>query len=83
MELYHLQLADDDDSFDKYPWGRLSYELTIRSFKNALNNQEVPFYWLSRFPHAVAVWAFETMPFFRKFGFAYEDTQLHGPRILN
>jgi len=57
----HLKMLDDEKKFRSYPWGRVSFELTIEIFKNGvINNQSSIF--LPGFPLALVYWAFEVIP---------------------
>ena len=60
--LNHLNMVDNDELFDKYPWDRLSYEMTIDSVKNGLNYIHSDTCNATGFPFALLVWAYETIP---------------------
>ncbi|KAL2490568.1 Ubiquitin-like protease domain-containing protein [Abeliophyllum distichum] len=71
IELWWFELVDDLDLFDKFPWGKLSYEYTIRIVKrdmgdklrNSLKEGESRCrYSLHGFPLAIMIWAFEAIP---------------------
>ncbi|GMN23400.1 hypothetical protein TIFTF001_045768 [Ficus carica] len=66
-------LADDLDAFNSFPWGVLSWEATrasichtvdnmMSSKKRPLKKNATVHYSLPRFPHALLVWAYETIP---------------------
>ncbi|KAL2542525.1 Ubiquitin-like protease domain-containing protein [Abeliophyllum distichum] len=54
-----LDLVDDLDLFNEYPWGRKIYDLTMYAFMRSWEDQKER-YSLWGFP--LAVWAFETIP---------------------
>ncbi|KAL2466865.1 Ulp1 protease family protein [Abeliophyllum distichum] len=71
IELWWFELVDDLDRFDKYPWGKMSYDYTIRILKrdmgdklrNSLKEGESRCrYSLHGFPLAIMIWAFEAIP---------------------
>ena len=66
-------LADDLDAFNSFPWGVLSWEATraaichtvdnrMSSKKRPLKKNAIVHYSLPGFPHALLVWAYETIP---------------------
>ncbi|GMN47409.1 hypothetical protein TIFTF001_016585 [Ficus carica] len=66
-------LADDLDAFNSFPWGVLSWEATraaichtvdnrMSSKKRPLKKNATVHYSLPGFPHALLVWAYETIP---------------------
>ena len=66
-------LADDLDAFNFFPWGVLSWEATraaichtvdnrISSKRRPLKKYDKVHYSLPGFPHALIVWAYETLP---------------------
>ncbi|KAL2479771.1 Ubiquitin-like protease domain-containing protein [Abeliophyllum distichum] len=71
IELWWFELVDDLDRFDKYPWGKMSYDYTIRILKrdmgdklrNSLKEGESRCrYSLHDFPLVIMIWAFEALP---------------------
>ncbi|KAK2661998.1 hypothetical protein Ddye_000572 [Dipteronia dyeriana] len=58
----HLLLVDDLEKFNKYLWGRVCFEMTMNSLKDALREKKPIVYNLVGFPFAFQVWAFEAMP---------------------
>ncbi|KAL2454251.1 Ubiquitin-like protease domain-containing protein [Abeliophyllum distichum] len=71
IELWWFELVDDLDRFDKFPWGKMSYDYTIRIVKrdmgdklrNSLKEGESRCrYSLHDFPLAIMIWAFEAIP---------------------
>ncbi|KAL2480226.1 Ubiquitin-like protease domain-containing protein [Abeliophyllum distichum] len=71
IELWWFELVDDLDLFDKFPWGKMSYDYTIRIVKrdmgdklrNSLKEGESRCrYSLHGFPLAIMIWAFEAIP---------------------
>lgn len=55
-------LVDDKEQFDKYPWGRISYEITIDFVKKAIKSNDASAIGIGGFPFALLVWAYETIP---------------------
>lgn len=55
-------LIDDKKQFDQYPWGRVSYEITIDFMKKAIKSHDVSAIGIGGFPYALLVWAYETIP---------------------
>ena len=48
------------------------------------STNEVSLYGLGGFPHALVVWAYETIPLLRELGYATkEDLPVMAPRIMN
>ncbi|KAK0591005.1 hypothetical protein LWI29_034332 [Acer saccharum] len=62
LDSQHLLLVDDLEKFNKYPWGRACFEMTMNSLKDALREKKPTVYNLVGFPFAFQVWAFEAMP---------------------
>ncbi|KAL2518454.1 Ulp1-like peptidase [Abeliophyllum distichum] len=56
-----LDLVDDLDLFNEYPWRRKIYDLTRHAFMRSWEDQ-MEMYSLWGFPLAVQVWAFEAIP---------------------
>lgn len=82
IDPYHLKMVDDPELFDNYPWGRLSYEMTIEYIKRSINSQQAEAYGIGGFPYAVIVWAYETIPTLIKKNFAKKIGD-RIPRIIN
>lgn len=74
-------LLEDEESFEKYPWGTLSYERTIDSFKNARKNLGNN-YGIGGFPYAAIIWAFEKIKSFKTKNLVTKIGD-NIPRILN
>ena len=83
------------EAFNKYPWGKICYEMTLFGLERALVNQVSKFqdknkekgevgleaYSLVRFAYAFQIWAFEVIPLL---GLKYATRVSQGyPRILN
>ncbi|MCL7032903.1 hypothetical protein MKW94_026546 [Papaver nudicaule] len=76
VDLRFLQIVDDLDEFNMYPWGLVSYERTFSSLAIALRRRAEKFkekkrtnpnhchetYSLRGFPFAFQVWAYENIP---------------------
>ncbi|XP_026405455.1 uncharacterized protein LOC113300459 [Papaver somniferum] len=76
IDLRFLQIVDDLDEFNMYPWGLVSYERTFSSLAIALRRRAEKFkekqrtnpnhwhetYSLRGFPFAFQVWAYENIP---------------------
>ncbi|CAA3023479.1 Hypothetical predicted protein [Olea europaea subsp. europaea] len=83
IDLWWLDLVDDLDRFETYPWGKFSFEYTISIFKremgDKLKSSDVGGesrcrYSLHGFPLAIMIWAFEAIPTLgMKFGMKYPD----------
>ncbi|GER51829.1 hypothetical protein STAS_29245 [Striga asiatica] len=60
-----FHLVENLEEFNRYPWGNLSYEYTVKLFKrkrfDSIKNSEMK-YSLHGFPLAIMVWAFEALP---------------------
>ncbi|GMN62058.1 hypothetical protein TIFTF001_031138 [Ficus carica] len=82
-------LVDDLDAFDVFPWGVLSWEATraaiCHTVDNRMSSKKRPLkkiykvhYSLPGFPHALLVWAYETLPSIAsKFTTKYEQAIPH------
>ncbi|KAI3974668.1 hypothetical protein MKX01_021512 [Papaver californicum] len=95
IDLRFLQIVDDLDEFNMYPWGLVSYERTFSSLAIALRRRAEKFkekqrtnpnhwhetYSLRGFPFAFQVWAYENIP---KLGeaFAKRIDHVNCPPIL-
>uniref|UniRef100_A0A803NSI9 DUF1985 domain-containing protein n=1 Tax=Cannabis sativa TaxID=3483 RepID=A0A803NSI9_CANSA len=56
-----MKLVDDEEDFDKYPWGRRSFDETIKGLISAQECDKKG-YELCGFPLAFQVWGFEVIP---------------------
>ncbi|XP_038891747.1 pescadillo homolog [Benincasa hispida] len=54
-------MLDDEERFRSYPWGRVSFELTIEFFKKVVINKPSSIF-LQGFPLGLVYWAFEIIP---------------------
>ncbi|GMN67358.1 hypothetical protein TIFTF001_036419 [Ficus carica] len=85
-------LADDLDAFNSFPWGVLSWEVTRATICHTVDNRmsskrrpkkknDKVHYSLLGFPHALLVWAYETLPLIAsKFTTKYEQAI---PRMMS
>ncbi|XP_031743220.1 uncharacterized protein LOC101221625 isoform X32 [Cucumis sativus] len=55
-------LIDDKKQFDSYPWGRISYEITVDFVKKSIKSNDASAIGVGGFPYALLVWAYETIP---------------------
>ena len=55
-------MLDDEVQFDAYPWGQITYMITLDSIKNAIKNLDALQMGIVGFPQALIVWAFECIP---------------------
>ncbi|XP_038883716.1 uncharacterized protein LOC120074618 isoform X2 [Benincasa hispida] len=55
-------LVDDKEQFDRYPWGRISYEITIDFVKKAIKSNDASAIGIGGCAFALLVWAYETIP---------------------
>ncbi|CAA2949329.1 Hypothetical predicted protein [Olea europaea subsp. europaea] len=71
IDLWWLDLVDDLDRFETYPWGNFSIEYTISIFKREMGDKLKSSdiggeshcrYSLHSFPLAIMIWAFEAIP---------------------
>lgn len=60
----HLDIADNSETFDNYPWGRVSYEKLIESITNCGDSLQkiTTGYGVHGFSHALVAWAYEILP---------------------
>ncbi|WP_216668132.1 DUF1985 domain-containing protein, partial [Proteus mirabilis] len=58
-----MKLLCDNESFKKYPWGRLSFERTLKSLHALADSTSEKGSAIYGFPYAILVWAFERIPF--------------------
>ncbi|KAM6590845.1 hypothetical protein CsatA_013450 [Cannabis sativa] len=56
-----MKLVDDEQMFEKYPWGPRSFNDTINSLSTVLNRRKTG-YEICGFPLAFQVWGFEILP---------------------
>ncbi|KAF3455755.1 hypothetical protein FNV43_RR00397 [Rhamnella rubrinervis] len=80
----HIDMLDDLDYFNSYPWGTVSYHITVRSMRGCparrANNSHT--YTLIGFPLAFMLWGYETIPpIATMFGIKSKDITC--PRLLN
>ncbi|GMN54172.1 hypothetical protein TIFTF001_023288 [Ficus carica] len=87
-----LTLADNLDYFNNFPWGVLSWEATRAAICNTVENKmsskrrslkksNKVHYSIAGFPHALLVWAYETLPsIVAKFTTKYDQVI---PRMLS
>ncbi|CAA3023162.1 Hypothetical predicted protein [Olea europaea subsp. europaea] len=83
IDLWWLDLVDDVDRFETYPWGKFSFEYMISIFKREMGDKLKSLdvegesccrYSLHDFPLAIMIWAFEAIPTLgMKFGMKYPD----------
>ncbi|GMN22902.1 hypothetical protein TIFTF001_047505 [Ficus carica] len=74
IDLKFFALADNLDNFNDFPWGVLSWEATRAAICNTVENKmsskrrrplkksDKVHYSIAGFPHALLVWAYETLP---------------------
>ncbi|KAH6796969.1 hypothetical protein C2S52_021523 [Perilla frutescens var. hirtella] len=69
LQMKYLHLADDLEQFEKYPWGRVSYEYLLKStlsrrrvIDNIIRQQKSMAYDVYGFVLALQTWAYEFMP---------------------
>ncbi|KAF3438500.1 hypothetical protein FNV43_RR21262 [Rhamnella rubrinervis] len=80
----HIDRIDMLDDFNSYPWGTVSYHITVRSMRGCpakiANNSHT--YTLIGFPLAFMFWGYETIPpIATMFGIKSKD--INCPRLLN
>ena len=95
IDMQQVGLVDCLKVFNKYPWGRICYEITIYGMQRALENQVTKYqakneqmgniahqaYSLVGFPHVFQVWVYETILII---GMKYVNHVAKScPRILN
>ena len=57
----HLKMIDDEETLLNFPWGRLSFNLTVEYMRKAVEDLTVNFS-LQGFPHILVCWALEIIP---------------------
>ena len=57
----HLKIIDDEETFLNFPWGRLSFNLTVEYMRKTAEDSTVNFS-LQGFPHILVCWALEIIP---------------------
>ena len=82
IDITHVEMLDEWEEFNNYPWGRTCYELTINSVKKALDNINVQKMTFNGLPHALVVWAYETLPLLQKLGYVTKVNSVICPRML-
>ncbi|XP_062117699.1 uncharacterized protein LOC133831430 [Humulus lupulus] len=80
VDNFVMSLVDDDQKFEAYPWGRRSFNETIKYLINALDSSKTG-YELCGFPIAFQVWGFEIIPLFASSFSIHIGSKF--PRILN
>lgn len=76
-----LDLLSGED-FDKYPWGKEVFKLTIESLRSNVNTTSKDnFYRLIGFPYALQVWFYECCPYLN--GRYCDRKTVSIPRLLN
>ena len=91
IQSFSIELVDNEEEFNKFPWGRYVYEYTIKSMKNAFegrgerrskSNPSVDrSYSLNGFPNALLYWAYECIPSLSNEIVSRIDWKI--PRMLN
>ncbi|WMV26793.1 hypothetical protein MTR67_020178 [Solanum verrucosum] len=61
-----ILLSADRKAFSAYPWGRISYDITIKHLLKAVKTIDGKTTNLYGFPWAFMCWAFEVVPFLQK-----------------
>ncbi|KAA0051388.1 Ulp1-like peptidase [Cucumis melo var. makuwa] len=71
VDIGFFKIADDWNSFNNYDWGRIVFVRTLSALKRALDKQyakgkkkstQTKKYTINEFPHALQVWAYESIP---------------------
>lgn len=78
----YMSMVDCEDEFQNFPWGSVSYMATIESFKKLLKNPGADQLYFGGFPHALIVWAFETIPLIAAQGYTTLVNSNTYPRML-
>ncbi|XP_038713389.1 uncharacterized protein LOC120007258 [Tripterygium wilfordii] len=95
-DVAYLQLVENLDKFNKYPWGSVSYARTSKSLAGAMKGRVQKFlkktikptktqkeqYSLYGFPLTLQIWSYEAIPLIRR-TYAQKDPEILYPRILN
>ena len=69
IPMTYVELVEDIEGFNDYPWGIPAWEMTRDSIRSAISNKgkgkgkfSAMRYTLIGFPHSLLVWAFESIP---------------------
>ncbi|KAL0533928.1 hypothetical protein IC582_028203 [Cucumis melo] len=71
VDIGFFKIADDWNTFNNYDWGRIAFVRTLNALKRALDKQyakgkkkstQTKKYTINGFPHALQVWAYESIP---------------------
>ncbi|KAL0556971.1 hypothetical protein IC582_005489 [Cucumis melo] len=71
VDIGFFKIADDWNTFNNYDWGRIVFVRTLSALKRALDKQyakgnkkstQIKKYTINGFPHALQVWAYESIP---------------------
>ncbi|KAL4014344.1 hypothetical protein IC575_026546 [Cucumis melo] len=71
VDIGFFKIADDWNTFNNYDWGRIVFVGTLSALKGALDKQyakgkkkstQTKKYTINGFPHALQVWAYESIP---------------------
>ncbi|KAL0544158.1 hypothetical protein IC582_019270 [Cucumis melo] len=71
VDIGFFKIADDWNTFNNYNWGRIVFVRTLNALKRALDKQyakekkkstQTKKYTINGFPHALQVWAYESIP---------------------
>ncbi|KAH0773930.1 hypothetical protein KY290_011067 [Solanum tuberosum] len=76
-----ILLSADRKAFSAYPWGRISYDITIKHLLKAVKTIDGKTTNLYGFPWAFMCWAFEVVPFLQK-KYKVFSKQVSSPRIF-
>ncbi|KAF3652030.1 putative glycerol-3-phosphate 2-O-acyltransferase 6-like [Capsicum annuum] len=77
ISLYLINLSENLEAFNRYPWGYESFTMTVEYFLTPLTPKTVNLY---GFPWAFMAWAFEAIPYLRQ-QVNYQE-EVFCPRIL-
>ncbi|KAF8408810.1 hypothetical protein HHK36_004879 [Tetracentron sinense] len=77
---HYLELVNNLEEFNKYPWGLVSYKRTTEKLAHGLNNAS-PRYNLYGCPFAFQAWAFEHIPELANFC-VKENKGIYFPRMM-
>ncbi|XP_062094992.1 uncharacterized protein LOC133800868 isoform X2 [Humulus lupulus] len=80
VDNFVLNLVDDEEKFEAYPWGHRSFNETIKYLTSALDSSKTG-YELFGFPIAFQVWEFEVIPLLTSSFAIHICSKI--PRILN
>ncbi|KAH0645750.1 hypothetical protein KY290_035401 [Solanum tuberosum] len=76
-----ILLSADRKTFSAYPWGRISYDITIKHLLKAVKTIDGKTTNLYGFPWAFMCWTFEVVPFLQK-KYKVFSKQVSSPRIF-